>query len=108
MDNITGKALIDAIKVGKIKICPSCGKQNSIENDFCEACGRRLKGQDEVQKVAFKSVTEDENREADKIKDIKVQFMAPIEIDEQHNAFAEGLPDWSVEPPQVVVRRTKN
>lgn len=27
--------------------------------------------------------------------------------EERRDAFAEGLPAWDIEPPQVIVRRTK-
>lgn len=38
-----------------------------------------------------------ENNDADKNNEMAKQ--------EQPDAFAQGLPDWSIEPPQVVVRR---
>ena len=35
----------------------------------------------------------------------KTEEAAPVKYVEPENVFAQGLPEWSLEPPQVVVRR---
>lgn len=31
----------------------------------------------------------------------------PVEVDAKEEAFAQGLPQWDLEPPQVAVRRIR-
>lgn len=73
--------------------CPKCGAKNKADNKFCVSCGAEMAASRKVQDApAFKPA-----KEAAPVKTVK--YVEP------NNVFAQGLPDWSVEPPQVVVRR---
>lgn len=59
---------------------------------------------------AFASVPAEKENEAAKADEpaftpAKAEEAAPVKYVEPENVFAQGLPEWSLEPPQVVVRR---
>lgn len=104
-------------------VCRKCGTRNSAGSNFCISCGTRLQDSDITAQTAqtapaFEQVSEnndnapafassaEKNESApafeaasDSAKDEKQEYVEPV------NVFAEELPEWSLEPPQVVVRR---
>ena len=58
--------------------CQKCGTINDAKAKFFSSCGQSL---------------------------LKENTMATVEVD--RCIFAEGLPEWSIEPPQVVIRRKR-
>ena len=68
-----------------------------------------------IQKIksAFKSITS--NDETEKVEDSSMPFsvtgteekVAKKVEKNEYEGFANGFPDWSLEPPQVAVRRKK-
>lgn len=91
-----GKAeFINSIASGEELQCKNCGSRNKSDSKFCIHCGAELvepsqKSQEEV----FSRVE-------------TVTQTKSASYDESTSVFAQGLPEWSVEPPQVVVRRRK-
>ncbi len=75
-------------------VCTACGTPNKSDSKFCISCGKELSdvGSND-NSAAFSSVESNEESKT------PVKYVEPV------NVFAEGLPEWSVEPPQVVVRR---
>ena len=73
--------------------CPKCGTNNKPDAKFCISCGAEITVSKETQNStpAFEHIKEATAK--------AVKYVAPS------NAFAQGLPDWSIEPPQVMVRR---
>lgn len=140
MEKYTDKELMEAIKQGKVVICPACGQQNAPANKFCRACGHALVSNKaaafaplngssvptpDKTSTAGATVTAGTSSPAfaasnvtpattqaatavPKAPAFQVHLMQPQEEEPpQHNAFAEGLPDWNIEPPQVVIRHSK-
>lgn len=62
--------------------CPACGKDNAAYRKACGFCGAALKT----------SAPSDDLAQAG---------------DESVSAFAQGLPAWDLEPPQLLVRRRR-
>ena len=62
-------------------------------------------------KSAFKSITSNDEKQedsskVDKIIESEEKITKKVEKNE-YEGFANGFPDWSLEPPQVAVRRKK-
>lgn len=77
------------------KVCPACSAKNEASAKFCFACGQSM-------------VQAESNTQAPVFTPAKpVVEAAPkaVVYEEPESAFATGLPSWSLEPPQVVVRR---
>lgn len=113
-------------------ICPNCNVENEPDNNFCISCGSTLKifvdesenapafsQSEEPGKVedaapqhsspAFATASdlkEDVNSKREEpVKPSPAKKMPEVVYVEAPSAFAEGLPEWSIEPPQVIVRR---
>lgn len=89
--------------------CPKCGADNKQENKFCLSCGAEMA---RVAKAAFESVgANTSSTAADADKAAKEVEESPTVVKEHKkyieptDAFAKGLPEWSLEPPQMPVRR---
>lgn len=82
--------------------CTACGESNPANRKVCFQCGAPLKNGDAPAQDAFDSFPEiDETPAASANKPAE-----PVSTYvEPPKAFAEGLPEWSIEPPQVMVRR---
>ncbi|MBQ3055588.1 MAG: hypothetical protein IJC88_05735 [Oscillospiraceae bacterium] len=99
--DVNGKTeVINSVASSEIIPCPRCGTSNIPENQFCISCGSALPASTapkedapESEAPAFAPLEESETPEPEK------------EYVEPNNIFAQGLPDWSIEPPQVLVRR---
>lgn len=93
MDAKSKANFINSVASGANIPCPKCGVSNKAGSNFCISCGT---------KISTPQVSPD-NAPAD----ATVQE-APAKVSkyiEPSNVFAHGLPDWSIEPPQVMVRR---
>ena len=58
--------------------------------------------------TAFKPIVSDErtDKQVDKIIESEEKITEKVEKNE-YEGFANGFPDWNLEPPQVAVRRKK-
>ncbi|WP_338994201.1 high mobility group protein 1 [Fusobacterium animalis] len=58
--------------------------------------------------TAFKPIVSDDkaDKQVDKIIESEERITEKVEKNE-YEGFANGFPDWSLEPPQVAVRRKK-
>ena len=58
--------------------------------------------------TAFKPIVSDDevDKQVDKIIESEEKITEKVEKNE-YEGFANGFPDWSLEPPQVAVRRKK-
>jgi len=74
------------------KFCSKCGTGLVDTAKFCSKCGTTCPVDSaEPEAAAFVPV-------------IKPKPQVPQQV-ESPSVFAEGLPEWSIEPPMVVVRR---
>ena len=94
MDAKSKANFIISVASGSSIPCPKCGASNSPDDRFCLSCGAELAAPQQPQAgaPAFRPA-----REAAVNK-------TPTYVEPSH-VFAQGLPDWSIEPPQVMVRR---
>lgn len=77
------------------KICVKCGTANNSDDIFCIYCGTKL-------------TAADASRENTPVFDTINEKEQPNEAGhyiEPNSVFANGLPEWSLVPPQVMVRR---
>jgi len=102
-------------------ICPACKTVNEEDARFCISCGEKLEAQpaaaanepvkdNPAAAPAFSPVKKPATvpRPADKKKPAFRIAEPEIEIDEEPvSVFAEGLPEWDIVPPQIMVRRKK-
>ena len=58
--------------------------------------------------TAFKPIVSDDeiDKQVDKIIELEEKITKKVEKNE-YEGFVNGFPDWSLEPPQVAVRRKK-
>jgi uncharacterized Zn finger protein (UPF0148 family) len=94
MDAKSKADFINSVASGSNITCPECGANNKSGSRFCIVCGAKIAINQESQNnaPAFEPTKEAASAKA-------------VEYVEPNNAFAQGLPDWSIEPPQVMVRR---
>ena len=111
MDNITNQAAVT---------CPGCGTANKADARFCVACGTALAAPEQP---AFAPIAEPEISPvvepiaeapafAPAVEEKPEPKAAPqavptVVYEEPESVFAQGLPEWSIEPPQVMVRRNR-
>lgn len=95
MDAKSKANFINSVATGIAIPCSNCGTTNESDSKFCISCGAELSTQEtsSANAPAFQQVKE---------KETPAQVSQYIE---PNNVFAEGLPEWSIEPPQVMVRR---
>ena len=93
MDAKSRADFINSVASGTNVPCPKCGTNNESDSKFCISCGAEITVSQEGQNStsAFDAVKE-------VVPDKTVKYVEP------NNVFAQGLPDWSIEPPQVMVR----
>lgn len=84
MDAKTKANFINSVASGSQMECPKCGTVNEAGSNFCSTCGTVLEWS--APKVQPKTIE---------------KYIEPESV------FAKGLPAWSIEPPQVVVRRRR-
>lgn len=95
MDAKSKAAFINSVANGTSVPCPKCGAANRADGKFCLSCGAELSAPQSKQasEPAFKQVKKAEDSAKTS------RYVEP------NTVFAEGLPEWSLEPPQVMVRR---
>lgn len=118
---------INSVASGEVVICPSCGAQNKSGDTFCLTCGERLASKKQNSGSASSSQTADKSQETGslpasgevafkQVEDIpqkqgsKIPLAQVAEIPQEPEpiaVFAQGLPEWNIEPPQVFVKRRK-
>lgn len=76
--------LINAAASGSTIPCPQCKAANKADAQNCISCGASLKKDAPAFAAAPKAAE---------------AVQAPVSV------FAEGLPAWDINPPQVMVRR---
>ena len=118
MDARSKASFVNAVADGQLLVCPNCQFGNPLDSRFCIKCGHQLKENKPVdtapafataeetpavsQSPAFSSVEE----KSSKVKaPAFVSVPVAQEEEEPKSAFAQGLPEWSLEPPMMVVRR---
>lgn len=98
MDAKSKANFINSVASGEGVPCPKCSAMNKADSSFCIACGAELAKPEtsaQISAPAFSQVNET------KTEQVKSTYVEPESI------FAQGLPSWSIEPPQVMVRRHK-
>lgn len=106
MDAKSKANFINAVAVGTSTVCPKCGKEVKPNSLFCTFCGTNLSANEAAPKTApaFEPVKEQTAPAFEQIQNPAAENNAPL-YQEPVCVFAEGLPEWSLEPPQVMVRR---
>lgn len=94
MDAKSKANFINSVAAGTNIPCPKCGASNKADSKFCISCGAEIVVPKVEDAPAFAPAQE---APAAPVKAAK--YVEP------QSAFAEGLPAWSIEPPQVMVRR---
>ena len=127
--NFNNADIINSAAAGKIVFCTNCGAQNSTDNAFCTTCGSKLsipvvnegaaevvseafptaEGPEVKVEPAFQPATEEPEVKAEPaFQPAESKSHAPVvKYEVPPSAFAEGLPPWSVEPPNAFVKRRK-
>lgn len=95
MDAKSKANFINSVASGASVPCPKCGTSNKPDGKFCISCGAKITVPQEAQNSA---------PAFEPAKEAGAQTKAAKYV-EPNNVFAQGLPNWSVEPPQVMVRR---
>ncbi len=95
MDAKSKANFINSVASGANVPCPKCGASNKADRKFCVSCGAEITASQTTANdtPAFASTQE---------------AIAPAKTSryvESNNVFAQGLPAWNIEPPQVMVRR---
>ena len=93
MDAKSRANLINSVAKAKTLPCPACGTQNPSTSKFCITCGSSMTGTSNT--PAFQTVADDASSGAKKAS----SYVEPDCV------FADGLPEWDIVPPQVMVRR---
>lgn len=108
MDAKSKANFINSIAGGQNIPCPKCNNLNEADAKFCTSCGTKL-----VRKIEEDNVPVTPLKKVEKVKQFEdnkelVNQTAPVqEYKEPESIFAEGLPSWNIEPPQVMVRRKR-
>lgn len=95
MDAKSKANFINSVAAGASVTCPKCSTANKSDSKYCISCGTDLSAPRNAQNStpAFEQVKEPKSPEN------ASNYVEPKSV------FAEGLPEWTLEPPQVMVRR---
>ncbi|MBR5826385.1 MAG: zinc ribbon domain-containing protein [Clostridia bacterium] len=96
MDAKSRANFINSVASGEGVPCPECSTMNKPDSKFCVACGTKL----------VKAAAQESAPVFSQINETKVE-QTKSTYEEPESVFAHGLPSWSIEPPQVMVRRHK-
>ena len=115
MDAKSKANFINAVASGDIIPCRECGTRNKSDSKFCISCGRELSpAAAQSSTAAFAAVTEETKPSDTAVASVAQNNTSPtsafapvstVQYVEPSKAFALGLPEWSIEPPLVPVRR---
>lgn len=95
MDAKSKADFINSVASGVHAPCPKCGTSNKADSKFCISCGSEI--------AAPQTATNNTSAFAP-AKETVTPAKASRYV-EPNDVFAQGLPAWSVEPPQIMVRR---
>lgn len=93
MDAKSRAEFINTVTSTEKHTCPKCGASNANDSRFCITCGAKME-----------ALTEKKNEEP-AFEPVREATPPPAKYVEPSNAFAQGLPEWNLEPPQIMVRR---
>ena len=97
---------INSVAGGEKVPCPKCDTLNDADAKFCAICGGSLVKKEEINEVPFAPVKKVEEKAA-VVKEPEKAAPVVEKFEEPESVFAEGLPSWDIEPPQVMVRRKR-
>lgn len=104
MDARSKANFINSVAGGQEIVCTNCGAKNKADSKFCIACGKEFTtARKENKTPAFAAVKETETTCVEKAEE--TPNTKPVKYEEPVSVFAQGLPAWNLEPPQVMVRR---
>lgn len=85
------------------KVCPNCGNKINDGDCFCIQCGYKVEKKEKKEDVSLKPICRSHSKKP------IISFKNIIEDDtvENFDNFANGLPDWSLEPPFIVSKRRR-
>lgn len=114
MDAKSRANFINSVASGAIIPCPKCGTGNTSDSRFCIYCGTEIAAYKSTQNTqasapAFAPISDAEDEcvcDVDTSDDVENVYVSDDRYVEPNNVFAQGLPDWTIEPPQVMVRRS--
>lgn len=95
MDAKSRANFINSVASGANVPCPKCGASNKADSKYCISCGVEITA---PQTAANNTPAFEPAKEA-------VAAAKAARYVEPDNVFAQGLPEWNIEPPQVMVRR---
>lgn len=95
MDAKSKANFINSVADGTSISCPACGAMNKSTSKFCVVCGAE---------ITVPQNSQESTPAFEQVKDTETPAKT-FKYVEPNTVFAEGLPDWSIEPPQVMVRR---
>lgn len=95
MDAKSRANFINSVASGAGIPCPGCGTLNKPDSRFCISCGSEITS----------PATKEPKNTAPAFEPVKESAPKAPAYEEPSSAFAHGLPEWSLEPPQVVIRR---
>ena len=94
MDAKSRANFINSVASGSSVACSKCGTSNKSGAKFCISCGTEIATPKKTANnaPAFESAKE-------------TVAVTSAKYTEPESVFAQGLPAWSIEPPQIMVRR---
>lgn len=95
MDAKSKVNFINSVAFGASVTCPKCKARNTSDSEFCIYCGT---------KITAPQTTANSNTAFAPVKG-KADSEKTSKYVEPNNVFAQGLPEWDLTPPQVIVRR---
>lgn len=120
MDARSKANFINAVVSGQENPCPNCNTLNEADAKFCASCGTPMIQKSEVAQVVpafvplkkMKMAQETQGSPTpapaeEKKEDIAFEPLKKVQKEEVRSAFADGLPEWTIEPPQILVRRKR-
>lgn len=111
MDAKSKMSFINSIKdtTGNEQVCPKCGNGNKADCKFCVRCGTELSQITQNMNSLDNKTSEIKPTETTALKKAETVSTEKHKPEKKYvepkNTFAQGLPEWSLEPPMVVVRR---
>ena len=103
MDAKARANFINSVAGGQKIPCPKCNYLNESDSRFCAVCGTSLEKKEA--EIPFAPIQKEEPKK-EPVKE-PVKMVVPQVVEEEKSVFAEGLPSWDIEPPQIMVRRKR-
>lgn len=97
MDAKIKASFINSMTNDSMISCSKCGTKNNSDSKFCLSCGAEL---DVPQNESASAPAFPQHAE-----EPATAIPASAPYIEPESVFAEGLPSWNVEPPQLIVKR---